>query len=67
MERMGKVELPVSIQRKLMGENARRMYNIPPKLVVRERVTELERPDWWPTDKEIEEAMKPEASLIHER
>lgn len=67
MERMGKVELPVSIQRKLMGENARRMYNIPPKLVVRERVTELERPDWWPTDKEIEEAMKPEASLIYGR
>ncbi len=30
MERMGEVELPVSIQRKLMGEIARRMYNIEP-------------------------------------
>ena len=65
MEHMNEVELPVSVQRKIMGENALRMYNIQPKLAVRDRVTSLERPDWWPTDQEIAQAMRPEASLIN--
>ena len=66
IETMREVEAPVDIQAKMLGGNARRMYNInPPKKIVRERVTEIQRPDWWPTDEEIERALKPESSLNH--
>jgi len=61
---MRKAELPESYQAKFLGANARKMYGIPePKSFIRERVTEIERPDWWPTDAEIREALKPEAAL----
>jgi hypothetical protein len=41
------------------------MYNIkPPRRFIRERVTEIERPDWWPTDQEVRESLKPEAALL---
>jgi len=65
IETMQKCELPISYQAKFLGENARRLYNIkPPKNIIRQRVTQIERPDWWPTEEEIQEALKPEASVV---
>ena len=64
IETMQKSELPVNDQALFLGDNARRLYNIEaPKTFIRERVTEIERPDWWPTDEEIEESLKAEASV----
>jgi predicted TIM-barrel fold metal-dependent hydrolase len=64
IETMRKCELPESYQAKFLGENARKLYNIPtPKKFIRERVTEIERPEWWPTEEEIKAALKPEAAL----
>jgi predicted TIM-barrel fold metal-dependent hydrolase len=65
IETMQKCELPVSYQAKFLGDNARRLYNVkPPKDIIRQRVTEIERPEWWPTEEEIKEALKPEASVV---
>jgi predicted TIM-barrel fold metal-dependent hydrolase len=62
---MRKCELPVDDQAKMLGANARRLYNIKgPEKIIRERVTEIERPDWWPKPEEIKEALKPEAGVI---
>jgi hypothetical protein len=36
------------------GANARRLYKVQaPANIIRKRVTEIERPDWWPTDEEV--------------
>ncbi len=65
IETMRKAELPEPYQAKFLGENARRMYKIDrPRKFIRERVTEIERPDWWPTDEEVRESLKPEAALF---
>ena len=65
IETMQKCELPVHYQAKFLGENARKLYHIePPKTFIRERVTEIERPDWWPTEEEVKRALEPEAALI---
>jgi uncharacterized protein len=64
IEMMRKCELPESYQDKFLGDNARRMYKIDrPKNFIRDRVTEIERPDWWPNDEEIRQALKPESAL----
>lgn len=64
IETMQKSELPIADQARFLGDNARRLYNIkPPKTFIRERVTEIERPDWWPTEEEIQESLKAEASV----
>lgn len=64
IETMRKCELPEKYQEKFLGDNARRLYRIDrPREFIRERVTEIERPDWWPTEAEIREALKPEAAL----
>jgi predicted TIM-barrel fold metal-dependent hydrolase len=64
IETMRHCELPESYQAKFLGDNARKLYRIEaPKQFIRDRVTEIERPDWWPTEKEIKEALKPEAAL----
>lgn len=64
IETMRKCELPEKYQAKFLGDNARRLYRIDkPREFIRERVTEIERPDWWPTDAEIREALKPESAL----
>lgn len=64
IETMRKGELPEPYQAKFLGGNARKMYRIdPPKRFIGDRVTEIERPDWWPTDQEVKEALKPEAAL----
>jgi hypothetical protein len=65
---MRKCELPDSYQAKFLGGNARLLYKIePPKKFIRDRVTEIERPDWWPTEKEVKEALKPESSVSRPR
>jgi uncharacterized protein len=65
IETMQKCNLPVAQQAKMLGSNARRLYNIePPETIIRERVCEIQRPDWWPTDEEIQEALKPESAIV---
>ncbi|RLA51587.1 MAG: hypothetical protein DRR42_09935 [Gammaproteobacteria bacterium] len=65
LETMHKANLSEDRQAKFLGGNARRAYNIPaPKNFIRHRVTEIERPDWWPTQSEIDIAMKAESSVI---
>lgn len=65
LETMRGCGLSAERQAKFLGGNARRMYNIPaPKTFIRARVTEIERPDWWPTADEIERAMAAEASVL---
>jgi predicted TIM-barrel fold metal-dependent hydrolase len=64
IETMRKCELPEPYQAKFLGGNARKMYRIdPPKSFIGDRVTEIHRPEWWPTDQEVKEALKPEAAL----
>ena len=64
IETMRKCELPEAYQAKFLGGNARKIYNIDtPKNFIRDRVTEIERPDWWPTEEEIKQSLKPEASV----
>jgi predicted TIM-barrel fold metal-dependent hydrolase len=64
IETMRKCELPESYQDKFLGDNARRLYKIDrPKSFIRDRVTEIERPDWWPDDEEIRKSLKPEAAV----
>jgi predicted TIM-barrel fold metal-dependent hydrolase len=42
LEHMGALDVPVAAQRKLLGENARRLYGIEPLTVVKERIEEYE-------------------------
>jgi predicted TIM-barrel fold metal-dependent hydrolase len=64
IETMRQCELPESYQAKFLGDNARRLYHIdPPKKFIRDRVTEIERPEWWPTEQEIKESLKPESAF----
>lgn len=34
-----------------------------PANIIRKRVTEIERPDWWPTDEEVRAAPRSEAAV----
>jgi predicted TIM-barrel fold metal-dependent hydrolase len=64
IETMRKCELPEVYQAKFLGGNARKLYKIdPPKEFIRERVTEIERPEWWPNDEEVRESLVPEAGM----
>jgi hypothetical protein len=68
IETMRKCELPEHYQATFLGGNARKLYQIDtPKDFIRDRVTEIERPDWWPTAEEVKEALKPEASVVRNR
>jgi len=68
IETMRKCELPEKYQTKFLGENARKLYRIDtPKNFIRDRVTEIERPDWWPTEEEVKASLKPEASVLRTR
>jgi hypothetical protein len=65
IETMRKCELPDRYQAKFLGENARKLYKIEaPKKFIRERVTEIDRPAWWPTDQEVRASLRPEASVL---
>ena len=47
-----------------LGGNARRLYKVQaPAKIIRDRVTEIERPDWWPTEEEIRASLRPEAAV----
>jgi hypothetical protein len=39
---MAKLDVPSGAQRKLMGENARRLYGIEPVLIIEERIEKYE-------------------------
>src|SRR5207245_977249 len=47
--------VPEAGQAKLMGENARRMYGIEPKLFTTKEPASYDRPDWYPRDKDLVE------------
>jgi hypothetical protein len=65
IETMRKCRLAESYQHKFLGANARKMYRIDaPKTFIRERVTEIQRPDWWPTDEEVKGSLDPEAAIV---
>jgi predicted TIM-barrel fold metal-dependent hydrolase len=64
IETMRECGLPEEYQARFLGGNARRLYNIEvPEEFVRDRVAEIERPDWWPDEEEIKMALKAEASV----
>jgi len=64
IETMRRSELQEHHQAKFLGGNARKMYRIdPPKSFIADRVTEIQRPDWWPTDDEVKQALRPEAAV----
>src|SRR6266446_2071986 len=64
IETMQKYGLPVEDQAKFLGGNARRLYKVQaPHKIIRERVCEIERPDWWPTEEEIRASLQPEAAV----
>ena len=66
IEMMQQCDLPVDDQARFLGGNARRLYRIePPQNIIRERVCEIQRPDWWPTEAEIEASLAHEASVTH--
>jgi len=52
MRRLG---VPDETQERLMGGNARRMYNIEPRLFVTEEPGPLPRPEWFPQGQELAE------------
>jgi hypothetical protein len=64
METMQQFALPVADQAKFLAANARRLYRIdPPKKIIRDRVTEIQRPNWWPTEEEVQAALAADASV----
>jgi hypothetical protein len=64
IETMQRCGLPAADQAKFLGANARRLYKIQsPRTIIRERVREIERPDWWPTEAEIAASLVPDASV----
>ena len=66
IEMMQQCHLPVDDQARFLGGNARRLYRIEaPQTIIRERVCEIQRPDWWPTEAEIQASLAPEASVSH--
>ena len=66
IEMMQQCRLPVDDQARFLGGNARRLYRIePPAHIIRERVCEIQRPDWWPSEAEIEASLAPEASVTY--
>ncbi len=66
IEMMQACNLSVDDQARFLGGNARRLYRIePPKNIIRERVCEIHRPDWWPTEEESQASLAAEASVSH--
>src|ERR1700732_4528663 len=64
IETMQKYGLPKEHQAKFLGGNARRLYKVQaPAKIIRDRVTEIERPDWWPSEEEIRASLQPEAAV----
>ena len=55
LHEMAEADLPESVQAKLMGSNARRMYGIEPKMFVTEEPPPPQRPEWYPKPEEVEQ------------
>ena len=55
MRHMANAGVPAAVQEKLLGANARRWYGIEGKLFVTEESTPIERPDWFPQGKELQD------------
>jgi predicted TIM-barrel fold metal-dependent hydrolase len=55
MREMTAAGVPAPVQAKLLGENARRLYRLEPKLFVTEEPPPIARPDWFPQGPELEE------------
>jgi predicted TIM-barrel fold metal-dependent hydrolase len=65
LETMRKCELPEPYQAKFLGDNARKLYQIDaPRSFIRQRITEVERPDWWPDEQEVQQSLRPEVAVI---
>jgi hypothetical protein len=55
---------PREIRQNSSGRTPRRLDKVQaPANIIRERVTEIERPDWWPRDEEIRASLRPEAAV----
>ena len=52
---MREIGVPDEVQAKLLGGNARRMYNIDAKVFVRSEPAPIKRPDWFPGGPELDE------------
>jgi hypothetical protein len=64
IETMDKFDLPKEHQAKFLGANARRLYKVQaPAKIIHDRVTEIERPDWWPSEAEVRASLAPEAAV----
>jgi len=55
MREMDGVGVPATVQAKLLGGNARRLYGIEGKVFVTEEPRDIPRPDWWPKPTELQE------------
>jgi hypothetical protein len=55
IEEMNQAGVPVEVQAKLLGGNARRAYGIEGKLYISEQAAPVERPEWWPSAAEMEQ------------
>ena len=55
IEEMEKVEVPESVQAKMLGGNARRFYGTEEKLCVTEAPESISRPSWFPSTEEVAE------------
>jgi hypothetical protein len=61
---MQKYGLPAEDQAKFLGGNARRLYKVQaPAKIIRDRVTEIERPNWWPTEEEVRASLQPAVAV----
>ena len=54
MRYMNSAGVPLAVQEKLLGANARRMYGIEPKIFVTEEVIDIPRPSWFPKLADLE-------------
>ncbi len=54
MREMTECKVPLAVQKKFMGENARRMYRIPPQTFTSIEPESYPRPSWYPKESALE-------------
>jgi hypothetical protein len=59
IRRLRRLGVPPEAERKIMGDNARRMYRIEPRLFVTREPESIPRPDWYPKLEDIEREYAP--------
>jgi len=73
IRRMREIGVPEETQARLMGGNARKAYGIEPELFVTTEPAPLQRPDWFPQGRELDEWAalvahpRENAEILHER